>query len=506
MKILSPEEIKKADAYTITHEKIRSVELMERAAAVCVKWMRDVYFKNNQSKYVSIFCGLGNNGGDGLAVARLLSKQKIKVEVFIVRYTNKCSDDFLINEKKLKKDKKVKITNVKSLKDIHSKAIHDRSSLIIDAIFGIGLNKKVEGIAAEVIDFINQSSCPVISIDIPSGLFCENNSLQKAAIRANHTLTFQAPKLSFLFPENAPYIHDFSVLDIGLNESFISNLPSQTYFITKEDIKSIFKPRNKFAHKGTFGHALVISGSYGKMGACVLASRACITSGAGLVTAHIPSCGYTILQTTNPEVMAEVDSSDKFISDPIVLDRYDAVGIGPGIGTEADTQNMFKGVIQNTSLPIVLDADALNILSENKTWLHFLPENSILTPHIGEFKRLDGDASNSYERLEQQKQFSIKYKVFVVLKGAYTCITCPDGDVYFNSTGNPGMATAGSGDVLTGIILGFLAQGYSSKHASILGVYLHGLAGDIAADHLSYEGLIARNIIESLPEAFKQMH
>ncbi|MBI4929613.1 MAG: NAD(P)H-hydrate dehydratase [Bacteroidetes bacterium] len=507
MKIISSEEMRKADAYTIEHEPIKSINLMERAAAACVKWLASSSILKGEKRQVSIFCGLGNNGGDGLAIARLLAKKKFKVEVFIIRYSDNCSEDFLINEKRLEKVKAVKVHNITSAEQIHSSFVIRQSSLIIDAIFGSGLNKSVTGLAAEAIIFINKSNCPVISIDIPSGLFSEKNSSDEKTVivHANHTLTFQVPKLAFIFPENEKYFGDFSILNIGLDEEFIASLSSKNYFLTEEYVRFILKPRNKFSHKGTFGHALIVAGSYGKMGACVLASRACLSAGVGLVTVHIPKCGYEILQTTNPEVMVETDSSEKFISDAISLNKYNAAGIGPGIGTESETQNALKVLIQNSTFPLVLDADALNILSENKTWISFLPKNSILTPHPGEFKRLAGDTDNDYERFQLQKEFSIKHNVYVVLKGAHTCITCPDGEVYFNSTGNPGMATAGSGDVLTGIITGLLAQGYDSKQASVLGVYLHGLAGDLAAEHLCEEGLIARNIIEFMGEAFKKL-
>ncbi len=519
MKILSSEEIRKADDYTIEHEPIKAINLMERAARECVRWLAQAptlprsakalrVGEKGDKKSINIFCGLGNNGGDGLAIARLLAQNPEysgKVEVFIIRYSDNCSEDFLINEKRLKKIKKVKIHNITSPSQFPSSAIRHPSSIIIDSIFGSGLNKPVDGLTKEAINFINKSNCFVVSIDIPSGLFSEqnNHSKDKAIVRANHTLAFQTPKLAFMFPENEKYIGGFSILNIGLNEEFISSLPSKNYFVTMDEARIILKPRNKFSHKGTFGHALIVSGSYGMMGACVLASRACISSGAGLVTVHIPKCGYEILQTTNPEIMVEADSTDNFISDNINLDKYNAIGIGPGIGTEKETQNVLKVLIQNAQIPLVLDADALNILSENKTWISFLPKNSILTPHTGEFQKLIGDSDNDYERLQKQKDFSIKHGVYVILKGAHTCITCPDGEVYFNSTGNSGMATAGSGDVLTGIITGLLAQGYDSKQASVLGVYLHGLAGDIAAENLSEESLIARNIIEFIGEAFK---
>ena len=510
MKILSSEEIRQADAYTIKNEPIRSIDLMERAAHECVKWMTcspAFLHKEKVAKpRINIFCGLGNNGGDGLAIARLLSQKKFKVEVFIIRHSQKCSADFLANEKRLKKIKNIKIQSITSASQLATLNIQP-GTILIDAIFGTGLNKPVEGLAAEAIHFINQQKGFVISIDIPSGLFSDTNSSgeKNAIVHAAHTLTFQTPKLAFLFPENEKFVGDFSVLNIGLDENFISSLPSRNYFVTARDIKKIVRTRNKFSHKGTFGHALIIAGSYGKMGACVLASRACLTAGAGLVTVHIPKCGYAILQTTNPEVMTETDSAENYISDNIKTEKYNAIGIGPGIGTEKETQNAFKALIQNSSVPLVIDADALNILSENKTWISFLPKNSILTPHPGEFRRLVGEADNSFENLKLQKEFSFKHGIYLVLKGAYTCITCPDGETFFNSTGNPGMATAGSGDVLTGIITGLIAQGYDPKKACVLGVYLHGLAGDTAAENLSEESLIARNIIQFLPGAFKKI-
>jgi NAD(P)H-hydrate epimerase len=504
MHIISSEEIHQADAYTIEHKPIKSIDLMERAAKECVKWLVAKFDK--QHSFI-IFCGLGNNGGDGLAIARLLAAKKFKVQVFIIRYSKKCSEDFLANEKRLKKIKNVKIHNITSAVQLSNFPIFQPSIIFIDAIFGSGLNKPVEGLASEAINFINKSDCKIISIDIPSGLFADKNSHNKDAVivRAKHTLTFQSPKLAFMFPENGNYVGDFSVLEIGLDEEFTASLPSKNYFITEEYAWFIRKPRNKFSHKGTFGHALIVAGSYGKMGACVLSSKACLSAGAGLVTVHIPKCGYDILQTTNPEVMVETDSSETIISDNIKLDNYNVIGIGPGIGTEKKTQNALKVLIQNSSSPMVIDAGALNILSENKTWISFLPKNSILTPHPGEFKRLVGDADNDFDRLKLQKEFSIKHSVYVILKGAHTCTTCPDGDVCFNSTGNPGMATAGSGDVLTGILTALLAQRYDSKQAAVLGVYVHGLAGDFAAKNLSEESLIARNIIEFLGQAFKKI-
>ena len=377
MKILSSEEIHKADAYTIKHEPVKSINLMERAAKACVQWFAQAPVLKGEATELKIFCGLGNNGGDGLAIARLLAQKKIKIEVFIIRYSDKCSKDFLINEKRLKKIKAVKVHNITSISQLETFNLKPET-VYIDSLFGTGLNKPVEGLAADVINHINKSKCFVVAIDIPSGLFSEMNSRSEksAIICANYILTFQSPKLAFMFPENGNYIRDFSMLDIGLNENFIASLPSKFSFVTEQDARLILKQRNKFSHKGTFGHALIISGSHGKIGACVLASRACLSSGAGLVTVHIPKCGYEILQTTNPEVMVETDSSDTIISDSIRLEKYNVVGIGPGIGTEKETQNVLKELIQNSSALIVLDADALNILAENKTWISFLPKNS----------------------------------------------------------------------------------------------------------------------------------
>lgn len=506
MKILSSTDIRKADAYTIQHEPIKSINLMERAAKTCVEWFTSNPAFIPSKTRIIIVCGLGNNGGDGLAIARLLSQKKFRIEVFIIRYSDKCSEDFLINERRLKKIKRIKIHNITSSHQLESIKFYP-GSIIIDAILGSGLNKPAEGLVKNVIEFINRLGCLVVSVDIPSGMFSEENHYEKGQtiVHADYTLSFQVPKLAFMFPENEKYTGRFLILNIGLNEDFISKLDSKNYFITLDDVRRVLRPRSKFSHKGTFGHSLIVSGSYGKMGACVLASRACLSVGAGLVTAHIPKCGYAILQTVNPEVMVETDSSEKIISDVIYTEKYNSIGIGPGIGTEKETQNTLKTIIQNSKIPLVMDADALNILSENKTWLAFLPKKSILTPHPGEFKRLIGEAASDFELLQKQKEFSFRYNVYVVLKRAHTCITCPDGEVYFNSTGNPGMATAGSGDVLTGIITGLLAQGYDSKQACVLGVFLHGMAGDLAAEHLSEEGVLARHIIEFIGEALKKI-
>lgn len=502
MKILTVGQIREADAYTIANEPIASIDLMERAATKCFSRLIQHYGRNKNYK---IFCGTGNNGGDGLVIARLLSEKNVPVEIFVVRISEKCSDDFTINHQRLTKIKKIKISDIKVTEEIPD---IDKNDIVVDAIFGSGLSKPVTtGIAAEVINAINKSKAAVVAVDIPSGLFGEDNSSNDGKIiEAAQTLTFQFPKLSFFYAGNEKYVGNWQVLPIGLHPEFIKNAGVQNYFVEEDDCRAMIKPRKKFSHKGIFGHALLACGSYGKMGTAVLAARACIKSGAGLVTSHIPKCGYEIMQSSVPEVMCSIDEDKEVISDNIDLKPYNAVGIGPGIGHDEKTQKTLKLLIQNCSCPVVFDADAINILAENRTWLAFVSKNSIFTPHPKEFERLVGKSANESERQNLQIEFSKKYGVYVVLKGAYTCVSTPAGDCYFNSTGNPGMATGGSGDVLTGIITGLLAQGYSSFESCLLGVYVHGLAGDLSAKRYGYEATTAGEIINMLGKAFKKLY
>ncbi len=505
MKIIDVSQIRELDKFTIEHEPISSINLMERAALSCVNWVLQKY---DERTHLTIICGQGNNGGDGLAIARLLVEKKYSVQVLIIHHSEIFSADFTVNYERLKLISKpnLSVQEIKSIEQLVDNLNIHQPNVLIDALIGAGLNKPINGIIKDVIHFINRNHFPVISIDIPTGLYTDTlNNINDSIVKASFTLSFQFPKLSFMFPENAGYIGEFSVLDIGLNNDYINYLPTKNFFITKNDIHTFFKTRNKVAHKGNFGHALIVAGSFGKIGAAVLSAKACMHSGVGLLSVHIPKCGYEILQTTLPEAMVDADSENNFISDNFRLEKYNAIGIGPGIGIEKQTQNALKLLIQNTTVPVVFDADALNIIAENKTWLAFLPANSIFTPHPKEFERLAGKSEKSVERLKILREFSFKNKVYVVLKGAHTSIACPNGDMYFNSTGNPGMATGGSGDVLTGIITALLAQGYSSEEACILGVYLHGLAGDFAAQHKSEESMIASDIIEGLSAGFNYL-
>ncbi|MBI9039307.1 MAG: NAD(P)H-hydrate dehydratase [Bacteroidales bacterium] len=501
MKILPIEKVREADSYTIENEPIQSIDLMERAGTTCSEWIK----KNiNKTKKIKVFCGPGNNGGDGLVVARLLSDQNYSVDVCVIRFTEKASEDFTINYQRLEKYQNVKIINLYE-KDKLPKISKDE--IIVDAIFGSGLSKPIKGFIAKVIKHINSSEAIIISVDVPSGLFCDTSSINSggAIIKADYTLTFQFPKFAFLFPENEQFVGNWKVLSIGLHKDYINSLDVKNYFVEKEYFKDYLIKRKKFSHKGNFGHALLIAGSYGKMGAAVLASEACLRSGAGLLTCHIPKKGYEIIQTSLPEAMVSIDKSDEFFTKSPDISFYNAIGIGPGLGNNELTQTALKLLIQNSNIPLLFDADAINIISENKTWLHFLPKGCIFTPHPKEFERLVGKSKNNFERNEMQREFSIKFNCYLVLKGAFTAITCPDGSCFFNSTGNPGMATGGSGDVLTGVILGLLAQNYHPKIASILGVYLHGLAGDYAAKKIGQESMIAGDIIKYLRKAFRMI-
>lgn len=504
MKILNAAQIRNADAYTIAHEPIASIDLMERAAETCAKWIEDFFHRDT---YFKIICGMGNNGGDGLAMARILHKMGYTVEVIVLPFFSKASDDFKANRKKLEGIHTIKIKEVKDADEITVNDIKDKHVAIIDAILGSGLSKPVENKLAGVIQKINALRCPVVSIDMPSGLMMEDNSNtdRKNIINATFTLTFEVPKLSFFFADNAKHVGEFYVLDIGLDKQFITDQKASDFFVTQDMVVPMLKHRAKFSHKGTYGHAVLVAGGYGKMGAAILAAKSCLRAGVGLLTVHVPKCGYNIIQTAVPEAMADVDEQECEFSGMKNISEYDVIGIGPGIGQDEPTAKGLKMLIQNSKLPLVIDADALNILAENKTWLSFLPKGSILTPHPGEFQRLVGRHDNGYQTYIAQKDFAVKHQVYLVLKGAYTSIATPNGEVYFNSTGNPGMATAGSGDTLTGIITGLLAQGYVPNRAAILGVYLHGLAGDIAANELGQEALIAEDITSSLGKAFKHL-
>ncbi len=494
-KIFSVDKVRLADQFTIENEPIKSIDLMERAASACVKWILERSF---ETKSFTIFCGPGNNGGDGLAIARLLSKQNFDVRVFVLESQN-YSSDFLLNRERLLS---CEMANLQILDPSSNLPQVTDSEIIIDALFGSGLSKLLDGFPARIVDHLNHIDCLKIAIDIPSGLFSDKSTKGYERFQADYTLSFQFPKLAFFMPENDLFVGNWQVLDIGLNQDYIQKTETPFYFLESKSMAELIRPRAKFAHKGNFGHGLLIAGSQGKMGAALLAGKAALRSGAGLITVHLPKSGMSIIPCAVPELMSSLDEHDSVFSKVPDLSNYSAIAIGPGLGNAKQSQTAFKLLIQESKIPLIVDADALNILSENKTWLRFLPANSIFTPHLKEFERLAGKAKDDFERLEKQIAFSKKHQVYVILKGAHSSVSTPDGMVFFNSTGNPGMATGGSGDVLTGILLGLKAQNYSALQTCLLGVFLHGLAGDFAAENKGQISLIAGDVVESIPEAF----
>ncbi len=501
MKIFSSSQIREIDDYTIRYEPVASSDLMERAAGQIFNWYVSRFDRTHR---IYIFAGPGNNGGDGLVLARMLSANRYEAELHYVQFTDKTSPDWDKNRLRMQAETDVRLNSLDSPDKF---PVIGPGDIIIDAIFGSGLTRPAEGLAAQVIKEINGVDCIKISVDIPSGLFGEDNSSNSSdnIIRADYTLSFQFPKLAFMFAENYQYTGEWFFLPIGLHSDAIRDFPTPYNMIVKGDVLPLLKKRKKFDHKGNFGHGLLVSGSKGKTGACILSAGAALRSGIGLLTCHIPSEGASVLHCSVPEAMVSHDSSSEFVSDIGEIELFSAVGLGPGIGTSPETQKALHRMLIKCNKPVILDADALNILSANKEWLSLLPAGTILTPHPKEFERLAGKTENGFARLARQREFSLKYECIVILKGAYTSITNRKGEVFFNSTGNPGMATAGSGDVLTGMLLSLLAQGYLPEDAAMLGVFMHGLAGDIAAGESCYESIIASDIINCIGKAFNSI-
>lgn len=501
MKILSCAQQKEADAYTIEHDSILSINLMEKAAsmitdAICRRW--------NKSHKIVVFAGPGNNGGDAVAVARMLHLKNYQVQVILFNIKGNLSDDCLTNIKRLQECGFTNYTEVSTQFDPPKLTADD---IVIDGLFGTGLNNPLSGGFAAVVQYINASAAKVVSIDIPSGMMGEDNTrnIRQNIIKADLTLTINLPKLSFLFAENEDLVGEIEVLDIGISKEFEKEVESKNFITEENEITKIIKPRKKFSHKGNYGHALIIAGSYGMGGAAVLVAKSCIRSGVGLLTLHTPVCNHNLLQTCVPEAITQDDMDDRYFAEVTDLDNYQALGIGPGLGQEEFTAQAIINQLKECYIPAVIDADAINALSTYRNQLNCVPKGSVITPHVKELERLVGRCSNSYERIQKAKDLASYMQIYIVLKGAWTVIITPDGECHFNSTGNPGMATGGSGDVLTGILTSLLAQGYATKDACLLGVYLHGLAGDIAAENIGEISMNASDIITALPEAWKQL-
>ena len=503
MKIFTSAQIHELDKYTIDHEPITSINLMERAAKAITRNIEEEW--SNRTPVV-VFAGPGNNGGDALAVARLLAEDGYSVSVYLFNVHNKLSADCAANKKRLLNDKLAKQFTEVTV-NFDPPKLND-NTLVIDGLFGSGLNKPLSGGFAAMVKYINQSPAKVVSIDIPSGLMCEDNTynIHTNIIHADLTLTLQQKKLSMILADNQVYLGRLKVLDIRLSHEFIQNTDCKYCILEERDIRQLLLPRDDFAHKGNMGNALLIAGSYGMSGAAVLATKACLRAGAGKVTVHTPKYNYNIMQISVPEAVLQMDSENAIFSAPIDAERFDAIGIGPGLGTNETTAIALIAQLRGTSHPIVIDADAINILASHRAWMQQLPKETIMTPHPKEFDRLSGNTSAScYERLAKACELAKHLQAYIILKGHYSALCLPDGHVEFNPTGNSGMATAGSGDVLTGIITALLARGYKRDDACRLGMYLHGLAGDLAINDLGKESLIASDLIEYLPKAFMKL-
>ncbi len=498
MKIFSASQTRTWDAYTIEHEPIASLDLMDRAAAVFVEWLITQFAQPHQK--IWIICGTGNNGGDGLAAATWLHGLHYEVRVWVCDFSPKRSGDFEAQLIRLPNHVDCTILKNGDLPD-HPDADH----IVIDALFGSGLNRPLQGDFAKVVEWMNALPHKIISIDLPSGMVADAPT-EGACVEADQTFSFQAPKLAFFLPENAQRLGDWSFASIGSHPDYAETTPTSYHYLTSGEASTLRRPRRKFDHKGTFGHALLVCGSRGKMGAAVLAARACLRAGTGLLTCRAPGCGLDVLQSSVPEAMCEIDPSESHWSCLSGGEStYSSIGIGCGIGQHEATAHALEALLKSTDKPVVLDADALNLLSKNPDWWAFLPKNSILTPHPKEFERLFGSTPNGFDRLALQQQKSRAHGIIIVLKGAHSSISCPDGSVWFNSTGNPGMATGGSGDVLTGVLTGLLAQGYAPEDAARLGVFLHGRAGDLAAAELGPESLVAEDLVAFLATAWQSL-
>lgn len=496
MKIFNAEKIKEVDKLTTEGQHVTSFDLMEQAALQAFLWIVN-HFHDKKTVY-HIFCGVGNNGGDGLAIARMLKQNYFDVHVYVIPFSKKMSADFESNLERLK-ECNLKYEVVSEVSDFPDIA---ENHVIVDAIFGIGLTRMMEKWIQQIVQKINYHQSYTISIDVPSGLFLDKKTT--IAIQSDVVLTFQIPKLSFYIPDNEQFINEIVILSIDLDEKAIDAIPTNYFYTDLNEIKKRYKPISKFSHKGTQGHVLLIGGCFGKIGSMVLASQAALRSGCGLATVYAPKCGYEILQTASPEVMVITDENYHKITKIDFDFQPKAIGIGMGIGQEYETANAFHSFLKINTIPLIIDADALNILSEHQEWLKLLPKNSILTPHPRELERLIGSWEDDFEKIEKVKFFAKENHLVVLIKGAYTLII-DERNVFVNSSGNQALATGGSGDVLSGMIASFRAQGYQAVDAALLGVYFHGRTADIAMKDMGYEGFIASDIIKYLGKVFLEL-
>jgi len=486
--LLNTEQMRASDVQTIESAKISSLDLMEKASRAFVSsFMREFSEKYNK---IAIYCGTGNNGGDGLAIARMLYDEGYKaLNVTIIRFTEKSSADFNTNLEALR-SYKIPLREVRDASDLPE----EPAVLLIDAMLGSGLNKPLSGKWEELVNKINSWNKKVIAVDMPTGFRAEGPlTAGDCVVHAKLAITFQRPKINFLLPESAYFLKEHRVVDIGLNESYIQSLDSPYKLIEKEDIACRLIKRADFGHKGTYGHALIVAGSPETMGAALLSAEASLYAGAGLTTACIPDEGLTALNSRTPEVMALIRNDTRELE--IKSGKYSSLGIGPGLGTGANSLKLLTKVMRTYHKPIVFDADALNLIADNYELVQLIPEESVLTPHMKEFDRLFGEHKSWWDRLESGRDRATTLGCTIVLKNRYTLIFLPDGTCLFNPTGSPAMATGGMGDVLTGIITSFIAQGYKPEDAAMLGVYIHGAVGKNTPDYV----IPASDLLRKLP-------
>lgn len=502
MKIFPSETIQEIDRATCEAQQIDSLELMERAASAI---SCEIISRFLPSQRIVVIAGPGNNGGDALAAARMLLDQGYKrLEIYLFNVTGRLSHDCELERQRLVTYDNMQLTEItKSFTPPHL----GPGDVVLDGLFGAGLKRALEGGFKALVHHINESRAYTISIDVPSGMFGEWNKdvNRRDMIHARLTLAISFPRIAFFFEELADVVGEWQLLDIELDQTKIRSTPARFFWVEDRNVKRVLKPRPFFANKRDFGSVMIMAGSMGMMGAAVLCSRAAMRAGAGLVTVHSARCGYTVLQTAVSEAMFEPDKNERIISDMRLHHSHNAVGVGPGIGTYDETVNALEGLLKNANSPLILDADALNCIAKRPQLLSLIPPMSVMTPHKGEFDRLFGEHETDEERLLKAIEQSQYYNIIIVLKGRYTAVVRPDGKVYFNSTGNPGMATAGSGDVLTGVITALAAQGYKPETAAVIGVFIHGLAGDLAAEDKGEYGMVASDIADRLPYAIKRL-
>ncbi len=496
---LSASQIKEVDIATQHKLGLSTVGLVGMAAQAFVTQLLQDYPDTTQ---FVVIAGVGNNGADGLAIAKLLHRYQLGVSCYMLHASSQPSEATteLLPEV-------MQLLPVQMIDSEDSLPHYLSGCVLIDAIYGAGLNRPIIGLGAQLIGHINHARQEgilhtVVSVDLPSGLQLSASSFGHTAVRADATYSFQVPKLAFVIPENAQFLGEVKLLDIGLDAEALASQRSVYQQLEAADMRAMVKVRPKYAHKGNFGRALLAGGSVGKIGAIRLAAEAALRVGAGVVTAYVPRCGLDVLQASLPEAMVVCDADKRFITSAPPVENYTAIGIGPGMGTDEQSAAALRAFLEKAVSPVVLDADAINLLGLYPFMQALVPPGSILTPHAREFKRIAGPSSNDYEALERLLSTAKKLRSYIIFKGAHTCIATPDGFAYFNNTGNPGMATAGSGDTLTGMIVGLLAQGYTPLQASQLGVWLHGLAGDLAAAELGQEAMLAGDIIRKIGAAY----